>query len=403
MIDMRTEKRLEKLIDITGENICPNCLGRKFSDIIPGPGNPKRAEKLIETFKLKKSGQKCKICKGILEDLEKTAAYVEEKIKKLKLEFSTFLVGSRLPEDILGIDEEINNQLNIEVESIKKEINRELGKILKERFNCSVDFENPDIVVKVDFRTLKPRVWIQINPLFIEGRYRKLVRGIPQTKWPCRKCKGRGCPRCNFTGKMYPTSVEEIIAEPVLKATQGSRSKFHGAGREDIDVRMLGKGRPFVLEIKEPRTRTINLEEIADEINKFAKGKVEVLDLKFSTRNRKVEIKTSSSYKIYRAKVKLKDEIEPSNLERLKSLNLIRQRTPKRVSHRRADKTRKRRVIDVKWDIIDPRTLELTLKTEGGLYIKELISGDDGRTKPSVSEILGTPAECIELDVLEVG
>ncbi|BDH78742.1 MAG TPA: tRNA pseudouridine(54/55) synthase Pus10 [Methanothermobacter sp.] len=399
---MEAEKRLEKLLDITGGSICPNCFGRKFSDIISGPGNPKRAEKLTETFKLKKSDKKCKICKGILEDLEKTADYVEKKIKKLNLEFSTLLVGSRLPEDILSTDEEINNQLNIEVESIKKEINRELGKILKKRFNCSVDFENPDIVVKVDFRTLKPRAWIQINPLFIEGRYRKLVRGIPQTKWPCRECKGRGCPRCNFTGKMYPTSVEELVAEPVLKATQGSGSKFHGAGREDVDVRMLGKGRPFILEIKEPRIRTLNLKEIANEINKSAGGKIEVLDLKFSTRNRKVEIKSSSSYKIYRAKVKLKDEIEPSTLERLKSLNLIKQRTPRRVSHRRADKIRKRRVIDVKWEIIDPRTLELILKTEGGLYIKELISGDDGRTKPSVSEILKTPAECIELDVLEV-
>jgi len=189
----------------------------------------------------------------------------------------------------------------------------------------------------------------------------------------------------------------------VLKATQGSGSKFHGAGREDIDVRMLGKGRPFVLEIKEPKKRKINLKEIADEINKFAKGKIEVLNLKFSTRNRKVEIKTSSPYKIYRAKVKLKDEIEPSALEKLKSLNLIKQRTPKRVSHRRADKIRKRKVIDIKWNIIDSKTLELILKTEGAVYIKELISGDDGRTKPSISEILNTPAECIELDVLEVG
>ncbi|MDI9623395.1 MAG: tRNA pseudouridine(54/55) synthase Pus10 [Methanothermobacter sp.] len=400
---METKKRLEKLLDITEGSICPNCLGRKFSDIIPGPGNVKRAENLTKTFKLKKSTDKCKICKGILEDLEKTADYVEEKIKKLNLEFSTILVGSRLPENLLSADEEINKILNIEVESIKKEINRELGKILKERFNCRVDFENPDIVVKVNFRKLKPRVWIQINPLFIEGRYRKLIRGIPQTKWPCRKCKGRGCPRCNFTGKMYPTSVEELVAEPVLKATQGSGSKFHGAGREDVDVRMLGRGRPFVLEIKEPRIRKINLKKISEEINKSAKGKIEVLDLKFSNRNRKVEIKTSSPYKIYKAKVKLKDKIEPSTLEKLKSLNLIKQRTPKRVAHRRADKIRKRRVIDIKWNIIDSRTLEVTLKTEGGLYIKELISGDDGRTKPSISEILNTHAECIELDVIEVG
>jgi len=30
--------------------------------------------------------------------------------------------------------------------------------------------------------------------------------------------------------------------------------KFHGAGREDIDVRMLGRGRPFILEVINPRT-----------------------------------------------------------------------------------------------------------------------------------------------------
>ena len=36
---------------------------------------------------------------------------------------------------------------------------------------------------------------------------------------------------------------------------------------------------------------------------------------------------------------------------------------------------------------------------EGGLYIKELISGDDGRTKPSFAEILGCKAICVKLDV----
>ena len=33
--------------------------------------------------------------------------------------------------------------------------------------------------------------------------------------------------------------------------------------------------------------------------------------------------------------------------------------------------------------------LELLIECEGGLYIKELISGDENRSKPSVSEILG--------------
>jgi len=36
------------------------------------------------------------------------------------------------------------------------------------------------------------------------------------------------------------------------------------------------------------------------------------------------------------------------------------------------------------------------------LYIKELISGDGGRTKPSLSELLGTETEVKELDVVDV-
>ena len=37
-----------------------------------------------------------------------------------------------------------------------------------------------------------------------------------------------------------------------------------------------------------------------------------------------------------------------------------------------------------------------------GLYIKELVSGDDGRTVPSLASVLGVPARVLELDVIEV-
>ena len=45
----------------------------------------------------------------------------------------------------------------------------------------------------------------------------------------------------------------------------------------------------------------------------------------------------------------------------------------------------------------------MIIKTEGGLYIKELISSDEGRSNPSVTEVLNTQAICAELDVIEVG
>lgn len=52
--------------------------------------------------------------------------------------------------------------------------------------------------------------------------------------------------------------------------------------------------------------------------------------------------------------------------------------------------------------VLDPRTIELEVRTEAGLYVKELVSGDGGRTCPSVAEVLGTAAECAELDVLAI-
>jgi tRNA pseudouridine synthase 10 len=137
-------------------------------------------------------------------------------------------------------------------------VGRLFGTILAERGRAvSVDFLDPEIVLLMDLE--KSELTVRINSLFIYGRYKKFVRTIPQTKWPCRQCRGRGCPRCNFTGKTYQESVEELISPPLLRETRGAGTAFHGAGREDIDALMLGTGRPFVIEIKEPKVRTLDL------------------------------------------------------------------------------------------------------------------------------------------------
>ena len=117
---------------------------------------------------------------------------------------------------------------------------------------------------------------------------------------------------CNGTGKQYSESVEELLSETVLKESKGYEAKFHGAGREDIDVRMLGSGRPFVLEIKEPKIRKLNLNKIEKEVNEINANKTKYNNLKFVKRSRKAEIKVSSpdTYKVYRALVNCEEEIK---------------------------------------------------------------------------------------------
>ena len=83
-------------------------------------------------------------------------------------------------------------------------------------------------------------------------------------------------------------------------------------------------------------------------------------------------------------------------------LDEIHQQTPLRVLRRRADKVRVKHVKELSYEIIDDTHFSIRIKTEGGLYIKELISGDEGRSQPNISEILGVKAICEQLDVIEV-
>ncbi|WP_296804327.1 tRNA pseudouridine(54/55) synthase Pus10 [uncultured Methanobrevibacter sp.] len=394
----------KQIISETEGKICKNCLGRKMSKIIEGSNNVERADKVAEELDIDLDNVDCVVCDNLFDKLD-DGLYkkIDDKINMLGIEFETFLVGSKISKDIQKRDEELSEKFNLNVETIKKEVNRLIGLGIWEIYDKEAEFESQDIVFNIDL-VGEPKVRIQINPLYIEGRYNKLKRGIPQTKWPCTKCKGRGCDECNHTGKQYPESVEELISEHFLKLTRGREAKFHGAGREDIDVLMLGSGRPFVLEIKEPKIRKIDLHSVEEKINEINEGKTSYHNLHVCERRRKAEIKQSSpdTYKVYNALVKCDDVIDMDKLEQITGLNEIHQQTPLRVLRRRADKVRIKHVLDLSYDLIDDTSFNMRIKTEGGLYIKELISGDDGRSKPNISEILGVNAICEQLDVIEV-
>jgi tRNA pseudouridine synthase 10 len=262
----------KQILDECDGKICKNCLGRKLSKTVEGSNNIERADKVCNELGITLDGE-CIVCDNLFDKLnDDLYKRIDDKINQLGVEFDTFLVGSKISKDIQKRDEELSEKFDLNVETIKKEVNRLIGLGIWEIYGKEAEFESQDIVFNVDL-IKNPKVRIQINPLYVEGKYNKWKRGIPQTKWPCTKCKERGCEECNFTGKQYPESVEELISEHFLKLTKGREAKFHGAGREDIDVLMLGSGRPFVLEIKEPKIRKLDLPKLEEEINRINEGK----------------------------------------------------------------------------------------------------------------------------------
>jgi len=316
--------------------------------------------------------------------------------------FKTFRVGSHVSKEIIRREEEMWEIVGVKnTETIKKHINREVGKILRRRTGKEYDAENPDVDIVIDTET--DAVLVKSNPLYLYGRYRKYAE-MPQSKWPCRYCGGEGCEKCEYTGRQWRESVEYYMADVLLGVTMGKDTKLHAAGREDIDARMLGTGRPFVIEVVEPRVRYNDWEWVRKEINAHGEGKIEIRCLRPSDRKTARELKSSAFPKTYRAFVECDGTVTEEDLERLKELEgrTIFQRTPKRIAHRRSDLLRKRKVLYIRGELQDKNHMILYITGESGLYIKELVSGDEGRTKPSVSEILGIPCRVTQLDVIEI-
>lgn len=371
---LRLAKRIVKKV-----SVCNNCLGREFAYVSTGMTNKERGKIIRKLLKREKEPPACSICNDLFKNLENYAHKALEKVKSI--EFSSFLVGSILSSELIQKEEDLWEEAGIDYcEPLKSELNRELGKILHKKLKRKVDEKNPDIVIL--FNLQKDTVELQIRPLFIYGKYQKLVRGIPQTKWDT-----------------YPVTVEDIIAKPLMRETKASAHAMHGAGREDVDARCLD-WRPFVFELNSPQKRTILLKGIEKEINKSKK--VKVSGLRLTNRKEVIRVKSIRPDKTYRVLINVENKIKKDNLASLKKLvGIIHQKTPSRVLHRRADLVRRRRVKKIQATLLSSKKALLEIRGEAGLYIKELITGDKGRTSPSVAEILGS-VQVKELDVIKI-
>ena len=422
--------------------LCDHCLGRQFALLGYGLDDQKRGEtlKLLLTMKnhqLALSGKKagfsnlrilasngsfemaaeilkkmrkrsrknneCFLCQGLFKSVD---LLVQNALDALEAyEYTTFLVGVELPIIVEEREDEFKARFEVGYgESMRNEFSRDIGKKIAVAINKLADYKKPDVVVLV--RPFTGEIILQSNPLYVRGEYKKLVRDIPQSKWSCRSCRGEGCPKCNGTGKMYSESVEEIIAGPLLEKTGGEDVAFHAAGREDVDARMLGTGRPFIMEIKRPRRRFIDLQSLTEIINEQARGKVEALNLRSAGKGDVKRLKKGEgSTKIYKVFIDFDRDVSDEELDSVtKKLSkaIIHQQTPLRVLHRRADIVREKYIYEAHIKRLAPNRAEMKIRCQGGLYIKELVSSDEGRTVPSVASIINAEAKPLELDVLKV-
>ena len=186
----------------------------------------------------------------------------------------------------------------------------------------------------------------------------------------------------------------------------------------------MGDGRPFYLELINPRKLKVSQQEITlieKQISDSSKGKIGVKDLQlvdryflsmiFRDSTKILKDSASTKSKSYVALVQVTPPVHVNDLSELSSKTniMLDQRTPTRVP-RRADMVRKKIIewINIK-PVLDEHGQEMVeffnaeMRTSAGTYVKEFIHGDNGRTTPSIPTLLGCEAaKCVQLDVLAV-
>ena len=241
------------------------------------------------------------------------------------------------------------------------------------------------------------RIELLHKPLYLTGRYNKYSRSLPQTPWIVDGVK------------KADSSVQELICGELCRLTGCSDHTFFASGREDVDVRMLGTGRPFAVELNSPKNMCLSREDI-DKVQEVINMSTDLVAVQRLTEVSKEETSLlkegeTEKNKQYCALVWSEKEITTGELECLEGIkNLkIAQKTPIRVLHRRSLATRERTVYSMHSEVVDSHRFKLYLCSQAGTYIKEFIHGDFGRTQPSLGGLLsGRQVDILSLDVTHV-
>ena len=170
---------VERIMELASEGLCDRCLGRLFGragtglsnrergrslrisftllleEVVESNVTGKKRERILEILKhlpashYYEKEEKCKLCEGLMDSLDKMVDLVLKSAKTV--EFETFQIGTRVSEEIREREEEIWRKYGLKTpEPIGREINREVGKRFSEITGAEYSKDKPDVVFILD-------------------------------------------------------------------------------------------------------------------------------------------------------------------------------------------------------------------------------------------------------------
>ncbi len=235
--------------------LCDHCMGRIFS-LRAGLADYTRLGKRLRSMAGYAPPKKCHVCKGVFAEL---GAHCDEMVRLTSdVEFSTFLVGATLKPSVLDADDNVRARYALRgTPGAKSDVTATLSKMFSRRTGARPALTLADITLKVDLRD--GSVSGETRPVFVQARYTKESRTMPQKADRCGVCAGRGCMRCAYRGTSGTGSVENSISGLLCDMTGSRQARFLWLGSEDAGSTVSGNGRPFIAKLVCPSRRRARL------------------------------------------------------------------------------------------------------------------------------------------------
>ena len=326
----------------------------------------------------------CFVCGGLMDSVEGMGLTATKRARRY--EFRTFTVGVSVPGGIQEREDELRSELRLKgSETIKTQAARLIADRVAHGLKKRARRERPDLNLLADFGA--GDVFVNARPVFFYGRYSK-PSGVAQKRAFCEECRGAGCKRCRGTGYERAPSVEEALRAKIERFSGSGKMTFTWLGSEDRESRVYPPGRPFLVEVKNPRRR------------KFPK--------RFGARLRSGLVSVTSGRVL---------PSKPSRLPAFRFLTHIVAVAAAKPSeealselrsafHRaevRFERPHSRPAVKEVYSASAKargKTLFIEAELDGGLPVKRFVNGD--LVSPSVSEVLKTEVACRSFDIRRV-
>lgn len=361
--------------------LCDFCLGRLFSKQLSLSSNKILGKKLHQKLPYKKS-TKCYICKNLLDTIDFPYKKIVESIKDY--EFSSFLIGSILKPSIIDHDDHIRSKFKLRgIDSVKSSITKEIAKKLSKKTKSVLEYQKPELTITVNFK--KDSIELRSKSVILFGHYTKNSRDLPQKQKSCSNCSGKGCLQCDYHGISSFDSVEGKISKFLYNKFFANQVKISWIGGEDKSSLVTGKGRPFFVQVLNPKKREMKFPKKInlDEINIIGLNHIESLPRVPLTFRSKIELIIDTE-----------NEIQKNSLKKLKDIK----KSP--IAIYKDSNRNEKSIHSIKYKQTQPKSFILEIVADGGLPIKKFVDSDS--VFPNLSDLLETKCKCRCFDFHEI-